>query len=290
MDPSASRPRRVAVLLGLVALLATAGCGSTGTADAGAGAPGKPPPVADQRQVRVSDLTPADLEEFRQAWTLFVTKDLSWPGARDQWLAKGGAAPYLLAENLFRYFWSASKANMRAEIARISQEAGRVGEPATAYFVKALVTDKWPLGKPVTAKVFNPDSPKQPIMRTFTHYDIDDVTRQHAAYVLAGIGAPAVPLLSSSRVMNAKVPTARRYGAYALGAIATDEAVAALGRMYDGRHDWQDRGAVVKGMGFALRKGNANARALLQKALNDPDEFVRRKAQEGLEGKTRIEF
>ena len=65
-----------------------------------------------------------------------------------------------------------------------------VGEPAVALWVKALVTDRWPLSKPVTTKVFNPDKPKEPIEKTFTHYDIDDMTRQHAAYVLATIGEP----------------------------------------------------------------------------------------------------
>ena len=52
---------------------------------------------------------------------------------------------------------------------------------------------------------------------------------------------------------------------------------------------WQDRGAAAKGLGFALRK-NPSARPLLQQALSDRDDFVRRKAQEGLDGKTRIEF
>jgi len=273
----------------LLALLA-AGCAGGGGATARRPDEGaKPAPVADARMVRASELTPRDQERFRRAWALFVAHDPGWSAARDEWLATGGAAPYILSENLFRYFWSASKAHRRDEVARVGNEARHVGEPAVAYFLKALVTDRWPLQEPLTVEVFNPDDPKHPIKKTFTHYDIDDVTRQHAAYVLAGIGAPAVPALSSPRVLDAPVASARRYGAYALGAIGTDEAIAALARMAREKTDWQDRGAAVKGLGFALRK-NPAARPPLEQALQDPDDFVRRKAQEGLSGETKIEF
>jgi len=115
------------------------------------------------------------------------------------------------------------------------------------------------------------------------------VTRQHAAYVLASIGEPAVPTLASSSVLGSPVSSSRRYGAYALGAIGNDQAVQALGRMLRSSADWQDRGAAAKGLGFALRR-NPAARPLLEQALRDADDFVRRKAKEGLEGKTRIEF
>jgi HEAT repeat protein len=96
-------------------------------------------------------------------------------------------------------------------------------------------------------------------------------------------------MLTSSRVMRSDLPSARRYAAYALGAIATDQAVVALGQMSRTGADWQERGAATKGLGFALRK-NPKARSHLERALNDPDDFVKRKAREGLEGRTKIEF
>jgi len=245
--------------------------------------------VGDDRRVDLSHLTPQEVAGFESAWRLFVSHDRRWPAARDRWLEQGGAAPYVLAENLFRYFWSASKYNLRAEVRRVGLEASHVGEPAVAYFTKPLVTDLWPLEKPVTALVFNCNDPKKPIRKTFTKYDIDDMTRQHAAEVLAYIGPPAVPTLLSSTVQDSPVPSAKRYAAYALGAIATDEAVAALGRQVKTAKRWQDRGAAAKGLGFALRK-NPAARPPLEEALQDSDPFVRKKAAEALAGKTRLEF
>lgn len=282
---------RSASLLALC-LLASLGSGLTACSS---GAPKETGPSAPparspaQTSGRSATAGSLDMVEFRNAWQLFTTKDPRWPDARDAWLAKGPRATTLLAENLFRYFWGASKGNHRAEINRVAHEAKAVGAPATDYFVRALVTDRWPLSEPVTVKVFNPDNPNVPLSKTYTHFDMDDLTRQHAAYVLAGIGAPAVPALVSNRVMRAKVASARRYGAYALGAIGTDEAVRALDRMLRGSGDWQERGAAAKGLGFALKK-NPLARASLERAMRDPDEFVRRKAKEGLEGRTRIEF
>lgn len=302
MECSARGPARRRVRLWIVGVTLCILCGACGTpGPKGRGGPtGNPTEEEAQRRQRLrsatddritdtSDFSQGDRKEFREAWVLFVRHDDRWPAARDRWLGKGGAAPYILAENLFRYFWSASRVNRRDEIARVSEEAARVGEPATAYFAKALVTDRWPLSKPVTVEVFNPDNINKPIVKTFRHYDIDDMTRQHAAYVLATIGSPAVPVLSSPRVLNCDLPSARRLAAYALGAIATDEAVAALGRILRTQGDWQGRGAAAKGLGFALRK-NPAARPLLEAALEDPDEFVRRKAKEGLEGRTKIEF
>lgn len=250
---------------------------------------GRAQTVADGRQVKASELSRDDVRELELAWQLFVAKDPRWPAARDQWLARGGAAPYMLSENLFRYFWSASRFNKRAEITRVAYEAKVVGEPAVAYFTKPLVTDLWPLKKPVTVKVPNPDNLKKPITKTFSHYDIDDMTRQHAAQVLAGIGEPAVPTLTSSAVMNSPIDSAPTYAAYALGAIGSDSAVRALGRMVRSGRTWRDRGAAAKGLGLALRK-NPNAKPHLEAARNDPDKFVRKKAEEALQGKTTVEF
>jgi HEAT repeat protein len=65
--------------------------------------------------------------------------------------------------------------------------------------------------------------------------------------------------------------------------------VKALGGLLREGGTWRTRGAAAKGLGFALRK-NETARPYLEAALKDPDRFVREKAQEGLDGKTRIEF
>lgn len=281
---------RIRILLLALLLPFAAACSGGGAARPPQGANGaKPPPVTGPRRTGGTASTAGDADWFRQAWARFVAEDATWPMDRSAWLAKGGSAPYLLSENLFRYFWGVSKARRRDQISRVSTEAKHIGEPAVAYFAKALTTDRWPLKEPLTVEVFNPDNVNQPIKKTFTYYDVDDVTRQHAAYVLAAIGEPAVPTLSSSSVLGSPVPSSRRYGAYALGAIGSDAAVQALGRMLRTATDWQDRGAAAKGLGFALRK-NPSARPLLQAAMSDRDEFVRRKAKEGLDGKTRIEF
>ncbi len=198
----------------------------------------------------------------------------------------------MLSENLFRYFWSASKYNKRAEISRVAYEAKAVGEPAVAYFTKPLVTDLWPLPEPVTVQVFNPDNPREPIEKTFQHFDIDDLTRQHATFVLAAIGPPAVPTLTSPAVLRSSVASAPRYAAYALGAIGTPPAIDQLGTLLRTRSDWQDRAAAAKGLGFALRKdpSNAKVRAFLEGARGDPDRFVREKVDEGLAGRTTIDL
>ena len=201
----------------------------------------------------------------------------------------GRRAPYVLAENLFRYFWSASKFHKGEEVARVGDEAARVGEPAVGYFARVLVLEHWPLKEPVTIEQFNPDRPAQPLKRTYDHFDIDDVTRQDAAKVLARIGAPAVKTLASPAVLNAESLSVRTCGAYALGRIASDDAVAALAGMLSTSAEWKDRGTAAKALGFALRT-NAAARAPLERALGDADPFVRRKAREGLDGKTRLEF
>jgi hypothetical protein len=281
---------RLALLLALLAplLVACASGASPRQPAAPTPRPDRGPPVGDQRIVPIHELDAADREEFGRSWRLFVEDHPDWPAARDRWLARGGAAPYVLSEALFLHFWRASCANRRDVIARVGENAHVVGEPAVAYFVKPLVTDRWPLKEPVRTEVFNPDNPREPIHKTFTHYDIDNVTRQHAAHVLAMIGEPAVPTLASPTVLDAAVPAAPRLAAYILGAIGSDDAVAALTRLLS-RPDWQDRGAAAKGLGFALKR-NPAARAPLEQALKDPDAFVRRKAEEALAGRTRIEF
>jgi hypothetical protein len=279
--------RRYPLLLpSLLAVLA--GCSS-----GGARAPARPPPesgvVGDRREVAVRELTPQDLAEFERSWALFVAHDPRWPAARDRWLEKGGAAPYVLSENLFRYFWSASKFRRMDEVVRVGESAAKVGEPAVAYFAKALVTDRWPLQEPVTTSVFNADDPGKPLRRTFTHFEVDDMTRQHSARVLASIGPPAVPTLASPAVLASASRSSRVYGAYALGTIATDEAVRALAGVLAASADWQTRGAAAKALGFALGT-NPAAREPLEAARADPDEFVRRKVEEALRGRVRLEF
>jgi len=275
---------RPSVALVVVLLSSVAGCGSTGARPA---APAGPSPVGQGRGAPA--LAPAEAASLEESWRLFVLKDPRWPAAREAWIARGGPATQLLAENLFRYFWSASNLGRRAEVTRVAYEAAAVGEPAVAYFVKPLVTDRWPLKEPVTAQVFNSDNPKQPLTKTFTHYDIDDVTRQHAAQVLAAIGPAAVPAVAAPGVLEGPVPSGRRYAAYALGAIGSDDAVDAVARVLRTGATWQERGAAAKALGFALRK-NTRARGPLEAARSDPDRFVREKAEEALAGRTKIEW
>jgi hypothetical protein len=240
------------------------------------------------RRVDASQLTEEELIQFRRAWKYYLDHDPRWPRARADVLAMGGAAPYMLAENLFRYFWSASTLMKKDEVLRVGREAGYVGEPAVGYFADLLLLDRWPLREPKTTSVFDPDTGK-PKTITVTHLEIDDVSRQNAALVLAGIGAPAVPTLSSAPVLQTGPPSSRTYAAYALGTIGDDAAVDALGRMLRGAPDWKDRGAAAKALGFALPK-NPRARALLEAALKDPDKFVRKKAQDSLDGKSTLEY
>lgn len=292
------RPARVVswgvLLVALGAGSACSGGGATAATAPEGQAPGTSRPPAQAAGNRGgrggNQLTPAEKAQFEQAWRMFVTHDAGWEAARDAWLDRGGAAPYVLSENLFRYFWSASRSNRRDEVRRAAASAGRVGAPAVPYFAKALVTDKWPLREPVTTEVFNPDNPREPILKTFTHYDMDDMTRQHAAEVLAYIGAPAVPTLVSAPVLESEIPSTRRNAYYALGAIATDQAVEALGRITTTATSWEDRGAATKALGFAFLRNPEAARPHLERMRGDPDEFVRRKAEEGLAGQTRYEF
>jgi hypothetical protein len=283
---------RVALLLATA--LVAAGCTSPrGGKGRGAAPPApeaKAPDPIEDRDVDVRSLSREDLQAFETSWRLFVAHDPRWERVRGDWLRRGGAAPYVLSENLFRYFWSASKYHKEDEIVRVGEEAARVGEPAVGYFAKVLVIDRWPLKEPVTLEQFDPESgSNEPLRRTYTHFDIDDGTRQDAAKVLTRIGAPAVKTLSSPAILRAKKPSVRTYGAYALGRIATDDAVAALASVLATSPEWKDRGAAAKALGFALRT-NASARPPLEKALEDSDDFVRRKAREGLDGRTRLEF
>jgi HEAT repeat protein len=208
--------------------------------------------------------------------------------ARTDWLAKGGAAPYVLSENLFRYFWSASTLQKKDEILRVGREAAYVGEPAVGYFADLLVLDSWPLREAKTTNMFDPETGKA-METTITHLAVDDVSRQNAALVLAAIGPPAVPTLASPAVLQAASGSARTYAAYALGRIGDDAAVAALAGVLRSSTDWKDRGAAAKALGFALPK-NPSARAPLEAALQDPDRFVRKKAEDALAGKGNLEF
>lgn len=232
----------------------------------------------------VGKLSRAEQEEFRAAWALFVRKDAAWPEARDRWLARGGVSGYVLAENLLRYFVSASKYGERTDLNRVALAAKKVGEPAVAYFASLLVLDQRPLDQPVQSV----DADGKPV--TITVWRNDDVTRQHLAYILSAIGEPAVPMLSSEPYLRAPSPSARRYVAYALGRIGTDRAVDALASAMSAP-DWQDRASVAKALGLALNFAkNQRARAVLDRARADPDPFVRKKVEEGLEGRTKSEF
>lgn len=240
------------------------------------------------RVVEAGALSEEELAEFRRGWRFFLDRDPRWVRARTDWLARGGAAPYLLAENLFRYFWSASTLMKKDEVLRVGKEAAFVGEPAVGYFADLLVLAKWPLRESKTTQVFDPETGK-PRATTITHLEIDDVSRQNAALVLAAIGAPAVPTLASPAVLGAATPSTRTYAAYALGKIGDDASVAALAGVLATGTDWKQRGAAAKALGFALPR-NPAARAPLEGALRDPDAFVRRKAQDALDGKGNLEF
>lgn len=234
--------------------------------------------------VEVGRLTRDDWRQFNEAWLLFLRKDKGWEPARDAWLARGGAAPYVLAENLLRYFISATAYGTRQEIARIAVNAKAVGAPAVGYFANFLVLESWPLKEP--AKVRGPDGN----VRVVTEWRNDDVTRQQLAIILSAIGPIAVPRLASPPFLRAAQVSERRYVMYALGRIGDDAAIAAIGTM-QGSADWQDRGSAAKALGFALNlRKNGNARPYLDRALADPDGFVRKKAEEALSGKTKSEF
>jgi hypothetical protein len=238
----------------------------------------EPPAAPPERRV-VEGLSPRDFEEFNRAWVLFVREDPRWPVARDTWLERGGAAPYVLAENLLRYFWSATAHGSPRHVQRVAESAAAAGEPAVGYFARLLAMDSRPLERPVTR--IEADGTK----KTVTHWTNDDVTRQHVVTVLVAIGPPSVPTLVSPSLLRSPSPAVRRYVAYALGRIATDEAIDAVGSLLSSP-DWQERGAAVKALGFGLDR-NARAKGFLERAKGDADAFVRKKAEEALSGKVR---
>jgi hypothetical protein len=286
--------RRASVLLLGAGLLLTCACSSASQADrprpdAAERAAPRGPRVGDERAVKVSELSALDRRQIEQAWEQFLARSPLWRISLRGIVDRGGAGPYVLSENLFRHFFTASIYSQKAEIDRVAQSAAVIGEPAVAYFAKPLVSDLVPLGKPVVAEVPDPNDPQARIKKTFNHFQIDDFIRRDAARVLVAIGAPAVATLSSDAVLKQARPSGRRYAAFALGQIATDEAVAVLGRLLAQEADWQDRAAAAKALGVALPRNQA-ARPLLERALRDPDDFVRRKADEALAGRSKLPF
>lgn len=284
--------RNALVLALAFACLPPLGCSSGQGNSGGRAARGQPPRrsgprVGDDREVKVSDLSTADRRQIAEAWQQFLTRSPLWKINLRIIADRGGAGPYMLSENLFRHFFTASIYSQPQEVDRVARSAAVIGEPAVAYFTKPLVTDLVPLGKPVVAEVPDPNDPQCRIKKTFHHFQIDDLTRRDAARVLVAIGAPAVPGLASATSLREARPSGRRYAAFALGKIATDEAVAALDRMLRAAGDWQDRAAAVQALGAASRK-NATARAPLERALQDPDTFVRKKADQALAGRSKL--
>lgn len=295
-----------AVLWVLLMAALVAGCASDGSssspkpkpsdmADADTAPVTRGPSFGDERQVDARSLTPKDRADFANAWRQFVQERPAWPVMRNEWLSRGGAAPYVLSEALFRHFFVASmqKSRQRAmqyEIERVGEEAAIVGEPAVAYFAKCLAVDSWPLSRQTTLEVADPEYLDGRIQKTFDRFEMDDETRRDAARVLARIGEPAVATLASDRILRASRPTSRRYGAYALGRIGSPRAIAALGRMLTTASDWQDRGAAASALGEALMRG-PEARAHLEAArTRESDEFVRRKIDDALSGRTTLRF
>lgn len=248
------------------------------------------PTMGDGRMVDTSTLSETDRRRFNVAWNHFMTRSAVWPVYRDEWLSRGGAAPYVMAENLFGYFWRAALVGKKGELPRVAETAQKIGEPAVAYFAKALVTDSWPLKKPITTEVMDPDDLNGRKKKTFTRFVMDDITRRWAAGVLAAVGAPAVPTLASAKVMTLSHPTSRRYAAYALGRIGTPDAVNALGRMLSGARDWQDRAAAATALGQIVDDSPRARQLLLSSADNDPDEFVRKKSNRALAAADKITF
>jgi hypothetical protein len=249
--------------------------------------PPAPGPAGETTAVFAEDrevgrLSRADFQEFNRIWKKFVDHDRLWLAERKAWIARGGAAPYVLAENLLRYFWSASRARMREEVLRVAESCAAVGEPAVGYFASFLVLDSWPLRRPILVPQ------EDGTQRTVDRWSNDDVTRQDLVRVLVAIGAPSVKRLTTRPFLHASSETSRRYVLYALGKIGTDDAVTAVAGFLRAP-DWQDRGSAAKALGFALPK-NPKARAPLEAAQSDPDAFVRKKVQEALSGKAKSEF
>jgi hypothetical protein len=286
------RARTAPAVVALAAAALACGCagGARGRPERGAppaaGVPsatatdGGTPYFVDDREV--GRPTRADFQEFNRAWALFVRRDPGWPAARDRWLARGGAAPYVLSENLLRYFWSATAYGRRDDIDYVAANAKAAGEPAVGYFANFLILESWPLKEPVAIRT------SDGTRRTVTRFDNDDVTRQHLTIVLSTIGKPAVARLLTPPFLRSGTPSARRYVMYTLGRIGTDEAVDGLAGMLS-EPDWQDRASAVKALGFALFS-NPRAKEPLLRAKADADPFVRKKAAEALQGRARGEF
>jgi len=282
-----------AVLLSVPVVACSSGGGGGRDKGAASAAPttdGNSSQIGDDRMVRTSNLSDEELQAFRVAWRHFVGHSAVWPIYRDEWLERGGAAPYVLSENLFRYFWSAALVGKKREIERVAETAEAIGEPAVAYFAKTLVTDRWPLSKPITTEIMDPNNLNKRIKKTFSHFEMDDTTRQYAARVIAAIGPSAVPTLASDVVLKNARPTSRRYAAYALGRIKSPAAVDALLTMLQTAPSWQDRAAAATALVEAAETDDRVKRALLAAADNDRDKFVRRKANRALAGADRITF
>ena len=285
--------RHLAPFLTLLLALTLTACssdpagGSKGKADEAR----KPDPnrirLGDERNVDVGRLSSADRMEIERAWRQFLSGSPIWRVSLKSIVSRGGASPYVLSENLFRHFFTASIHSKKREIDRVARSAAMIGEPAVAYFAKPLVEDLVPLGKAVIAEVPDPDDPKSRIKKTFHHFQIDDFTRRDAARVLVAIGEPAVPTLASPALLEKARPSGRRYAAFALGKIGSDGAIDALERHLARASDWQDRAAAVQALGAALKK-NRRAEAALERATRDPDSFVRKKADQALAGKTKL--
>lgn len=241
------------------------------------------------RTVDIASLRPEDHAQMASSWRLFVEQDPRWPGARSAWVERGPAARQVLAENLFRYFWSASTLMRKDAILRVGKEVAFVPEEGTLLFGELLALERWPLREATQALVFDPDNATRPGVATYTHLGIDDMTRQYAAMVLAVAGPVSVPVLSRPEILGGPRPVARTQAYYALGTIGNDAALAVLARELAAARDWQQRGAAVKALGFALQR-NPAARPLVEGCLSDPDPFVRRKAEEALEGRARWEM
>ncbi|MDJ0973598.1 MAG: HEAT repeat domain-containing protein, partial [Planctomycetota bacterium] len=242
------------------------------------------------RQVDMASLSPQDRREFQIAWNHFLTRSAVWPLYRDEWLKKGGAAPYVLSENLFTHYFRAVLSNRRGELPRVAETAQEIGEPAVAYFAKALVTDSWPLKRPITTEVMDPDDLNARKKKTFHQFVMDDETRRWTAGILASIGEPAVPTLSSPAVLRRAHKTSRRYAAYALGRIGTPEAVDALVVMLQSSPNWEDRAAAATALGQTVDASTRAREVLLQAAETDTDRFVRKKANRALASADEVKF
>lgn len=264
--------------------------GGSATGRARPGPVARGPQIVPREPIKAQPLSAAERREFAEVWQQFQHDLPGWEIRRDDWLARGGSAPFVLAENLFHWFWRASLVNDRRQLARVAQNARVVGAPAVGYFAQCLVMDSWPLPRPITAEIIDPEDLDKRIRKTFHHFEMDDTTRRYAAQILATIGPPAVPMLRSDEVLHGARPTARRYAAYALGVIATPEALDALAGLLTGGRDWQDRAAAATALGAALDKA-PERRAALEAALPaERDEFVQRKIREALAGEAEIRF